>query len=228
MNAAAPSPPAGAPEGNGRFRAALFDLGGVVLTSPLDGFDDYERRAGLPAGLIRRLNSTNPDVNAWACYERGEISEAEFVVRFEDEGRLAGHEVSGEAVLGCLAASVRPEMVAAIRRLRSAGLRTAAVTNNVSPLGSSGHGEVADLLPLFDVVVESSVERVRKPEPAFYELALSRLGVEASECVFLDDLGVNLKSARAMGMTTIKVGAPDVALAELSAAVGIPLDGAAP
>jgi putative hydrolase of the HAD superfamily len=78
-------------------------------------------------------------------------------------------------------------------------------------------------LTIFDVVVESSVEGVRKPDPAIYQLTLDRLGIAAEAAVYLDDLGINLKPARAMGMTTIKVGDPDAALADLAAVLGFAL-----
>ena len=78
-------------------------------------------------------------------------------------------------------------------------------------------------MTLFDLVVESSKLGVRKPEPRFYELACEQLGIGPEACVFLDDLGVNLKPAREMGMTTIKVEDPDTALAELEAVVGLAL-----
>ena len=75
----------------------------------------------------------------------------------------------------------------------------------------------------FDLVLESSKVGVRKPEPGFYTLACERLGVEPAECVFLDDLGINLKPARQLGMTTIKVDDPAVALAELSTTLALDL-----
>jgi putative hydrolase of the HAD superfamily len=205
-------------------RAVLFDFGGVILSSPFDAFAAYERRAGLPADFIRKVNSTNPDRNAWAKLERNECSIDEFVVAFEVEAAELGHEVDGHEVLACLQGELRPAMVRAVQRcseIASTGL----LTNNIvtgSPHWSSG-GSFADLLPLFDVVVESSVVGVRKPEPRFYELALEALGVEAEAAVFLDDLGINLKPARAMGMTTIKVGDPDRAIAELEDVLGVSL-----
>ena len=76
---------------------------------------------------------------------------------------------------------------------------------------------------MFDVVIESSKVGVRKPDPRFYEIALDAVDVAPDDAVFLDDLGVNLKPARALGMTTIKVDDPAVALAELEAVVGFPL-----
>ncbi len=202
------------------IRAVLFDLGGVVLTGPMDAFAAYERRSGLPDGLIRRLNSTDPDTNAWARYERSEVDEAGFVELFEAEGRAAGYDVDAREVLAALAGEIRPEMVEALRRLRAGGLRCAALTNNVAPLNG---GVFAELQPHFELVVQSSVEGVRKPEPEFYSRALQRLGLAAGACVYLDDLGINLKPARAMGMTTLKVVDPVVSLRELGELVGLAL-----
>lgn len=204
------------------YRAVLFDLGGVVFDSPLDGFTRYERETGLPENFIRTLNATNSDDNAWARYERGEVDRDGFVALFEAESLAAGQTLSGLRVLESLKGDVRPAMVAAIRRLREAGLALAAVTNNVAPMASGDRAELA-LLDLFDLVVESSVVGVRKPEERFYRIALEGLGVTADECVYLDDLGVNLKPARALGMTTIKVLDADSALAELEQHLGIAL-----
>jgi putative hydrolase of the HAD superfamily len=204
--------------------AVLFDFGGVILTSPFDAFADYERRAGLPPGFLRRVNSTDPHTNAWARLERNELDVAEFVVAFEQEAAQLGHAVDGYEVLACLHGELRPEMVEAVRRC-AASMATALVTNNVlsdEPASSSG-GSFAELLGLFDVVVESSRVGVRKPEPRFYEIALEQLGVAAPDAVFLDDLGINLKPARDMGMHTIKVEDPLVAIAELEAVTGLSL-----
>jgi putative hydrolase of the HAD superfamily len=205
-------------------RAVLFDFGGVILSSPFDAFAAYERREGLPVDFIRRVNATDPDRNAWARLERNECTIDEFVDAFESEALALGHRVDGRAVLACLEGELRPQMVTAVQRCREHAA-TALLTNNIvtgSPHWSSG-GSFAELLPLFDVVVESSAVGVRKPEPRFYELALAQLGVEAQDAIFLDDLGINLKPARQMGMTTIKVGDPDVALAELEALLGASL-----
>ena len=204
------------------FRAVLFDLGGVVFDSPLDGFARYEQEIGLPANFIRTLNSTNSDTNAWARFERGELSRDAFIEAFEAEAAAAGHRLEGVRVLETLKGDIRPVMMEALRRLRASDLRTAAVTNNVAPM-ASGDRDVSELLSLFDVVVESSVVGVRKPEEAFYKIALSELDARAEECVYLDDLGVNLKPARAMGMTTIKVLNADDAIAELEGHLGLAL-----
>ncbi len=211
--------------------AVVFDLGGVLTESPLTAFGAYEAEAGLPSGLIVQINSTDPDTNAWARFERNELDVAGFSSAFEAEARAAGHEVDAARVLEALRGELRPAMVAAVRRLREAGLPLALLSNNVAPMERTG--ALGELLGLFDAVVESSTEGVRKPEPEIYRRALTRLSeavdrpVEAADCAYLDDLGINLKPARALGFSTIKVVEPAAALAELSELVGFPLDGAA-
>lgn len=211
--------------------AVFFDIGGVILSSPFEAFAAYEQRAGLPRHLIRTINAANPDTNAWARYERSESTVGEFVVAFEAEARELGHEVDGYEVLGCLNGSVRPAMVRAVEMVHQR-FAVALLTNNVAgmdapQLGSptrdlDGFGAV---LAHVDVVVESSVVGVRKPEIEFYELACRLVGVSPERVVFLDDLGVNLKPARALGMHTIKVIDPSDALAELGAVLRIDLSG---
>lgn len=202
------------------IRAVLWDFGGVILSSPFEAFAMYEKRAGLPPGFLRRLNATNPDTNAWAKLERNAVSFEEFCDLFEAEARDAGHAVNAREVLGLLAGEVRPEMVEAVRRCRE-HCKTALLTNNfVAPEGGIG---LDDVLSLFDVIIESSKAGVRKPDKRFYELACEALGIEPHEAVFLDDLGINLKSAREMGMHTIKVVDPADALDELERIVGFPV-----
>jgi putative hydrolase of the HAD superfamily len=211
--------------------AVVFDLGGVLTESPLTAFAAYEAEAGLPDGLIRRLNSTDPDTNAWARFERNELDVAGFTAAFEAEAAAAGHRVEAARVLEALRGELRPSMVAAVRRLRAADLPLALLSNNVAPMERTG--ALGELLGLFDAVVESSVEGVRKPEPEIYRRALDRLSeavgqrIEATDCAYLDDLGINLKPARELGFATVKVVEPAAALAELSALVGFALDGAA-
>ena len=206
------------------FEAVLFDFGGVLTTSPFDGFDRYERAAGLPVGLIRQINSTNADENAWAKLERSDVDRAEFCDLFEAEGRALGHEVDARLVLECLKTELRPEMVSAVRRLAER-YKTAILTNNLvahqdADASMSPTGDMAAVVGYVDAVIESSKVGVRKPEMRFYEIACELLGVAPTACVFLDDLGVNLKPARAMGMTTIKVTSGHQALTELEAVLG--------
>jgi putative hydrolase of the HAD superfamily len=202
------------------LRAVLWDFGGVIASGPWDAFAAYERTVGLPEGFIRRLNATNPDTNAWAQLERGEVDRAGFALAFEAEAAAAGGTLDGLAVLESLTGDIRPQVVEAVRRCHER-LTTGLLTNNYR--GTGWRDNVNDLLAYFDLVLESSVAGVRKPDPRFYTLACEQLGIAPSEAVFLDDLGVNLKPARALGMTTIKVVDPDVALSELEAVVGFPL-----
>jgi len=206
------------------IRAVLWDFGGVILSSPFEAFNGYESQAGIPLDHIRRVNSTNPDGNAWALLERNDISPVEFDSLFASESESLGHRIPGADVLALLAGEVRPAMVAALDLVIASGYRTACLTNNVvstSPDPSPRQIEVAAIMKKFDHVVESSKVGCRKPEPRFYEIACELVGVSADECVFLDDLGVNLKPAAAMGMRTIKVGDPTIALQELSDHLGL-------
>ena len=208
------------------IRAVLWDFGGVILSSPFEAFNHYETARGLPLDHIRRVNATNPDANAWALLERNDVTPAQFDDLFAAESAALGHRVPGADVLALLSGEVRPQMVAALDRVIAAGYRTACLTNNVVSTSSDPsprHIEVAAIMARFDHVVESSKVGCRKPEPRFYEIACELVGVGPDECIFLDDLGINLKPAAAMGMRTIKVGDPAIALNELSGHLGVAL-----
>jgi len=211
------------------FDAVLWDFGGVILSSPFEAFNRYEAEAGLPHDFIRRVNAVNPDHNAWARMERAEIDMARFAELFEAEARALGGELSGHKVLELISGEVRPEMVEALRRVRQR-YRIACITNNMP----AGHGpsmtrsaetaaQVTEIMALFEHVVESSKLNMRKPDPRIYRHACDLLGVAPERCVYLDDLGINLKPARAMGMATIKVQSAAQALAELEALLELPL-----
>ncbi|MDA8045612.1 MAG: HAD-IA family hydrolase [Actinomycetota bacterium] len=202
-------------------KAVFWDFGGVLTTSPFDAFGAYEEANGLDPGFIRRLNATNPDTNAWARFERSEVSAAEFAALFEAEAEAAGARVDAASLMASLRGDLRPAMVRAVERCR-AHVKTGLLTNNFSS-GDDGPNAYTPVLELFDVVVESSRVGYRKPDPHFYEMACRMLGIDAGEAVFLDDLGVNLKPARAMGMSTIKVTDPAAALEELQQLVDFPV-----
>jgi putative hydrolase of the HAD superfamily len=204
------------------IRAVFWDFGGVILASPFDAFNDYERANGIPIDFIRGVNSRDPDTNAWARFERREVTSDEFDELFAAESELLGHRVRGAALFAMLMGAVRPEMVRALDGVIAAGYVTACLTNNVESAAS--REEVDAVMARFHHVIESSKVGIRKPEVAFYELACSKAGVEPHEVVFLDDLGINLKPAKAMGMTTIKVVSPSQAIEELEGALGITLD----
>jgi putative hydrolase of the HAD superfamily len=202
------------------FEAVLFDFGGVLADGPWEAFAGYERENSLPEGFVRGINTANPDSNAWARLERGEVGLDEFCDLFECEALLAGGKVDARALIACLGGSIRPAMLEAVRRCHGR-FRTGLLTNNFVRV--DGTERFDGLLELFDVVVESSAEGVRKPDPAFYLIACERLGVGPEACVFLDDLGINLKPARALGMTTIKVEDPGEALGALEEVLGMSL-----
>ena len=200
--------------------AALFDFGGVILSSPFEAFHHYETTHGLPQGFIRGLNATNPDTNAWARFERSELTFDDFADAFEAEAIDAGHPIDAREVIALLGGELRAEMVEAVHRCHER-LKTALLTNNV--VGMDHDDRFAEVFAHFDEVIESSKVGVRKPDVRFYEMACEALDIEPSEAVFLDDLGVNLKPAKALGMTTIKVLDADQAITELEAVVGFPL-----
>lgn len=210
---------------NEQIRAVLWDFGGVILTSPFEAFNRYEAEHELPTDHIRTVNSRDPDDNAWARLERNDIGPDEFDELFATESEALGHRVPGADVLGLLSGDVRPEMVTALDRVIDAGYVTACLTNNVvsGDDGRAGREDVDAVLGKFDHVVESSKVGVRKPETRFYEIACETAGVEPGDCVFLDDLGINLKPAKAMGMTTIKVLGADQAITDLEVVLGIDL-----
>lgn len=204
------------------LRAVIFDLGGVVVGSPLHAIAAYERELGIAPGSVNRLVVASGPAGAWSRLERGELGLEAFYPAFDAECVAEGHPLSARAMMEriAVAAQPRPRVLAAVRAIRTRGLRTSALTNNWQGDGTRERGWLGTH---FDVVVESAVEGLRKPDPRIYALALARLGVAAGEAVFLDDIGRNLKPAREMGMHTIKVDDPDAALAELAAVLGFPL-----
>ena len=210
------------------IEAVIWDFGGVFTSSPFEAFLRYERERGLPDNLIRQINGANHLENAWARFERAETDLDSFDREFAAEARALGYDVPGRDIIPLLAGDFRPEMIEALGRIKSAGLATGCITNNVPSMQVSGAGTPANLykgeiMALFDTVIESSKIGLRKPDPKIYALMCERLNVSPDACVYLDDLGVNLKPARAMGMTTIKVESGAQAIAELERATGLAL-----
>ncbi len=203
------------------YRAVIFDLGGVVLSSPLHVIRDYEREKGIPEGFVNGVVVSTGPQGAWSRLERGELELEEFFTAFDRDCAEAGPVFSAREMMTRIGASTgpRPQMLDAIGRIRSRGLSTAALTNN----WKSDDAAWNVLSDHFDVYVESAVEGVRKPDPRIYQIACERLSVEPGESIFLDDIGRNLKTARALGMATIKVDEPGAALSELQALLGFDL-----
>jgi putative hydrolase of the HAD superfamily len=208
------------------LEAVIWDFGGVFTTSPFEAFARLEAERGLPTDIIRRTNAANHQKNAWAKFERAEIDIETFDELFAAESLALGAEVRGRDVLPLLFGDLRPEMVEALKRVKST-LKTGCITNNLpaNAIGSAGGRTlyIAEVMVLFDRVIESAKIGLRKPDPRIYRMMVEALGVDPRGCVYLDDLGVNLKPARDMGMTTIKVLNAPQALAELEAATGLSL-----
>jgi putative hydrolase of the HAD superfamily len=211
-----------------KYSAVIFDFGGVITSSPFEAFNCMEAERGLPRDFVRRVNSANPDSNAWAKFERAEIDAAAFDILFADEAETLGHRFEGSAVIACLSGDIRAEMLAALDHLKSEGFKLGCITNNVPTghgAGMAGSAEkakaVADILARFDHVIESSKVGIRKPDPRIYQMMCDALGAKPAECVYLDDLGINCKPAAALGMAAIKVTSGGQALAELYAALAL-------
>ena len=208
-------------------KAVIWDFGGVITSSPFEAFNRYEAEKGLPHNLFRTVNSTRPDHNAWALFERNEIDAAGFDAMFLKESTALGHPVRGAEVLTLLSGDVRPGMVAALKACKAV-FKVGCITNNVQTghgagmAGTSGKAaQVAGVMELFDAVIESSKAGVRKPDPRIYQMMCELLIVEPESCIYLDDLGINCKPAAMLGMKAIKVSNEAQALAELSQATGL-------
>jgi putative hydrolase of the HAD superfamily len=211
------------------YRAVIFDIGGVIVGSPLHAIADYERELGILQGAINRVVVESGHAGGWSRLERGELSIADFVPVFELDCANAGVTICARELMTRIASVTipRPAMLAAVERLRVHGLAVAALTNNWASESAGSDGRPsspeAALRDLFDVFVESAIEGLRKPDPAIYRLTCERLGVDFPEAVFLDDIGRNLKTARELGMATIKVTDPDQALTDLETLLGVAL-----
>lgn len=210
------------------FNTVIFDFGGVITSSPFEAFNHMEADRGLPRDFVRRVNSVNPDNNAWAKFERAECSAAEFDVLFAAEARALGHELDGASVIACLAGDIRPDMVAALDQLKAQGFALGCITNNVPSGKGAGMARseekaasVAAVMARFDHIIESSKAGVRKPDPRIYIMMCEALAVAPSQCIYLDDLGINCKPAAALGMAAIKVISGKQALDALGALLAL-------
>jgi putative hydrolase of the HAD superfamily len=208
------------------IEAVIWDFGGVLTSSPFEAFARFEIERGLPADIIRRTNAANHWENAWAKFERAEVDIEAFDNLFAAESLALGAEVRGKDVLPLLSGDLRPEMVEALKRVK-ARFKTGCITNNLpaNAIGSLGGRSlyVAEVMALFDHVIESAKIGMRKPDPRIYQMMVEALSVDPRDCVYLDDLGVNLKPAREMGMKTIKVTNASQAIDQLEAATGLSL-----
>lgn len=209
------------------IKAVLWDFGGVITTSPFKAFNRFEIENNIPRDFIRGINATNPDTNAWALFESSRISLEEFGRKFEEETRAAGYLIPGTKVLELVSGDIRPRMVRALKICKE-HFTIGCITNNMKLRERLAMAEtdekaarVQAVMEMFDMVLESSKEGIRKPDPEIYRIALSRMDVPAEQTVFLDDLGINLKPAKALGMKTIKVLDETQALKDLERMTGL-------
>jgi putative hydrolase of the HAD superfamily len=198
-----------------KYKAIIWDFGGVITSSPFDAFNEFEEVNGLPKDIIRTINSENPDMNAWAQFESNSITIDQFDDLFLKEAKAKGFDIKGRDIIKLLKGSIRENMVSFLRELKS-DFKLGCITNNVKPSSEENtDNETKEAMSIFDHVIESSIVGIRKPNPEIYMMSCDALNVSPDQCIYLDDLGINLKPARELGMTTIKVIQPEDAIQEV-------------
>ncbi|KFP84748.1 Acyl-CoA dehydrogenase family member 10, partial [Apaloderma vittatum] len=213
------------------YKAVIFDADGVLLPSPYKTAADWEARNWIPAGTIQQAILSGGENSPSLKYTRGELTTVEFLQELGQQCfEIANVSVPVDSFLSDLIRNEMikqlPIMAEAVQCIRARGLKTALLSNNSCLL----NGE--SFLPLdrehFDVMVESYREGTRKPDPRIYKLCLDLLGVQPQESILLDNSSQNLKAAAQLGIKTVKVDDPEVALKELEAYLGFPLQGFVP
>ena len=198
-----------------KYKAIIWDFGGVITSSPFDAFNEFEEVNGLPKNIIRTINSENSDMNAWAQFESNSITIDQFDDLFLKEAKAKGFDIKGRDIIKLLKGSIRENMVSFLRELKS-DFKLGCITNNVKPSSEENtDNETKEAMSIFDHVIESSIVGIRKPNPEIYMMSCDALNVSPDQCIYLDDLGINLKPARELGMTTIKVIQPEDAIQEV-------------
>ena len=198
-----------------KYKAIIWDFGGVITSSPFETFNEFEKTYDLPKDIIRTINSENPDMNAWAQFESNSITIDEFNDLFLKEAKAKGFDIKGRDIIKLLKGSIRENMVSFLRELKS-DFKLGCITNNVkSSSQENTDNETEEVMSIFDHVIESSIVGIRKPNPKIYMMSCDALNVSPDQCIYLDDLGINLKPARELGMTTIKVIQPEDAIQEV-------------
>ncbi|KAK1170419.1 bifunctional epoxide hydrolase 2 [Acipenser oxyrinchus oxyrinchus] len=220
-------------------RVVLFDLGGVLMTpAPQLTFQKYEESLGIPRGFLQKTIVNGGPENPFFRAERGQITLSQFVPEFEaeckksasSEGVTLPPQFSVQRLFEEVTAALKinkPMLEAAVR-LRDSGFKTCVLTNTWVDDSAQREGTAQALSSLsghFNLLIESCRAGMRKPEPAFYSLALDKLNAKPQEAIFLDDIGANLKVARELGMATILVGDTTEALKELQTLSGVQLLG---
>jgi putative hydrolase of the HAD superfamily len=208
------------------IRAVISDFGGVLTTPLIDSFASFQDQTGIPAASLgQAMQAIAEDDGAHPLYEleTARLTEAEFMAKIEAALEpLIGHRPEMHRFSEIYFQALEPNgpMIELMRDLRGRGYRMALLTNNVrewEPLWRS-------MLPvdeIFEVVVDSGFVGMRKPDPPIYELTLERLGdgIAASDCVFVDDVEVNVETALVLGMTAVHFRSSEQAIAEIEAAL---------
>ena len=198
-----------------KYKAIIWDFGGVITSSPFEAFNEFEEANSLPKDIIRTINSENPDMNAWAQFESNSITIGQFNDLFLKEAKAKGFDIKGRDIIKLLKGSIRENMVSFLRELKS-DFKLGCITNNVkSSSQENTDNETEEVMSIFDHVIESSIVGIRKPNPEIYMMSCDALNVSPNQCIYLDDLGINLKPARELGMATIKVIQPEDAIQEV-------------
>ena len=198
-----------------KYKAIIWDFGGVITSSPFEAFNEFEEANSLPKDIIRTINSENPDMNAWAQFESNSITIGQFNDLFLKEAKAKGFDIKGRDIIKLLKGSIRENMVSFLRELKS-DFKLGCITNNVkSSSQENTDNETEEVMSIFDHLIESSIVGIRKPNPEIYMMSCDALNVSPDQCIYLDDLGINLKPARELGMMTIKVIQPEDAIQEV-------------
>lgn len=202
-------------------RGLLIDFGGVLTTSVFDAFDAFAVAEGLAPGSLSNLFRTDAEARQLLIdIEAGAIDTVAFGPPFAARAGLAPDRADG--IVHRMFAALRPDeaMGRMVRAARAAGIRTGLVSN------SWGDGMSYDtqlLTEAFDAVVLSHEERIRKPAPEIFLTGAARIGLEPSECVFVDDLPFNLPPAEELGMRTVRHRTAEETIPQLEALFGISL-----
>jgi epoxide hydrolase-like predicted phosphatase len=196
------------------------DYGGVLTTNVFDSFRAFCQDEGLDPAAVKTLFREDP--RALECVrglERGELTEDAFAERFGELLELEPARRTGlvERMFGHIEPDY--EMVEALRRARTQGVRTGLISNSMG----AGRYDRSLFPELFDGVVISGDEGMHKPDPAIYELGCRRVGLPPAECVFVDDLRENCEGAEAVGMTAVLHRGAERTLPRLEELLGVGL-----
>jgi putative hydrolase of the HAD superfamily len=209
------------------IKAVISDFGGVLTTPLMHSFAAFQDRTGIPAASLGSAMQTVAEregAHPLFELETGRLTEHDFLERVGEELEpLLGHRPEMHRFREIYFEALDPNqpMIDEMRAIKARGYRMALLTNNVrewEPLWRS-------MLPvdeIFEVVVDSAFVGMRKPDPPIYELAVERLGggITPPECVFVDDVLVNVEAARELGMSTIHFLENEQAIAEIQTALG--------